>query len=104
MPAWLHKDSEEVKALETVNNTPEEHKAHLSHEVLAGAATAYVSFTSCVFLIMNLTSMSSRLPTPGRSTRRRKARKLSTRNLRSSRKLTVLFRIADPVTDWYRST
>lgn len=43
MPAWLHKDSEEVKALETVNNTPEANKASLPHELLAGAATAYVS-------------------------------------------------------------
>jgi hypothetical protein len=43
MPAWLHSNSEEVSNLSTVENTPQEHRAHLTHEVLAGAAAAYAA-------------------------------------------------------------
>ncbi|EDR09954.1 uncharacterized protein LACBIDRAFT_293775 [Laccaria bicolor S238N-H82] len=35
----FHHESDEAKAYETVNNATKEHKAHLSHELIAAAAS-----------------------------------------------------------------
>jgi len=43
MPAWLHKDSQEVKDHEAVEAMPQENKAHLSHELIVGAAAGFAA-------------------------------------------------------------
>jgi len=43
MPAWLDKDSQEIKHYEAVEAMPHENKAHLSHELIVGAAAGFAA-------------------------------------------------------------